>query len=423
MDRQAFRFARAALIVAVLAAAGGAAPASAAISGITGTTFNFTARDGFLANPDGSYIYFWGLADDGGTGEVQLPGPTLILSQGTMVTINLTNMLPEPVSLVFPGQEGPTQPVYDANGRLRSLAQEAAPSGGTRTYTFTAGAPGTYYYQSGTHLDKQIPLGLYGAIIVRPPIAGQAYADAATAYDREYLLLLADLDHRLSTAAESGLSFDSTDWIAGYWFINGRSATDTMSEDNVPWLPNQPYGAMVSMHPGETILLRVLNMGRDPHPFHTHGNHVLAVGRDGRLLSTGGAAGADLAEFHFTVPAGSGQTWDGLFTWSADNLGWDVYGHAPGDPMQVGEYAPDHGKAIPTQTPYLTSLQYGDLYSGSPLLGQTGPLPPDHPGLNQTGAFFYMWHSHRENEMTNLNDFPGGMMTMLAIEAPWVPIP
>ena len=32
----------------------------------------------------------------------------------------------------------------------------------------------------------------------------------------------------------------------------------------------------------------------------------------------------------------------------------------------------------------------------------------------------YMWHSHTEREMVNNDVFPGGMMTMLIIEAPGV---
>ena len=47
------------------------------------------------------------------------------------------------------------------------LTCEAAP-GGTVTYTFTASAPGTHAYYSGTQGDLQIEMGLYGAIIVLP---------------------------------------------------------------------------------------------------------------------------------------------------------------------------------------------------------------------------------------------------------------
>jgi len=48
----------------------------------------------------------------------------------------------------------------------------------------------------------------------------------------------------------------------------------------------------------------------------------------------------------------------------------------------------------------------------------TGVLPQGHPGLNTTGGYFHMWHSHNEKEITTDDIFPGGMMTMLIIE-PW----
>ncbi len=36
------------------------------------------------------------------------------------------------------------------------------------TYTFTAAEPGTYIYESGTDPAKQVQMGLYGALVVRP---------------------------------------------------------------------------------------------------------------------------------------------------------------------------------------------------------------------------------------------------------------
>ena len=411
----------------------GANPAHALIQGLTRTTYNFTAKDGYISNPDGTQLYVWGFADNdpgnpAGVGRLQYPGPTLIVAQGATITINLTNLLPEPVSLTFPGQEGVTTPVlFDINtdgiNDLRSLTREAAPSGGTASYTFVASQPGTYYYQSGTHVNKQLALGLFGVIIVRSATANQAYNHPDSLYNREYLLLLSEMDDLQSIAADNGLAYDTTSWEPGYWMINGRSASDTMADDFVPYLPYQPYGAMVRMHPGETILLRIVNLGRDPHPFHTHGNHVKIIARDGRLLKSPAGTGADLAESEFTVDIAPGQTIDGLFTWSAAGLGWDVYGHTASQALQIGEYGPDHGKPIPTGIPYFTALQYGEWFSGSPFLGSSGELPPANPRLNDTNAFVFMWHSHRESEMTNKNDFPGGMMTMLMIEAPWVPIP
>jgi hypothetical protein len=45
-------------------------------------------------------------------------------------------------------------------------------------------------------------------------------------------------------------------------------------------------------------------------------------------------------------------------------------------------------------------------------------LPQGHPGLNTTGGYYHMLHSHNEKEVTTDNIFPGGMMTMLVVE-PW----
>lgn len=441
-------------------------PALATIQGIQGTvapagvrTFNLTAKADYIASPDGTYLYIWGFADNdadgtGGTGQAQYPGPTLIVAMGDTVVVNLRNELPEAVSLTFPGLEGPTVPVYDGLGKLRSLSAEAAPLGGSHTYTFTAPAPGTYFYQSATHMDKQIPLGLIGAIIVRADRPGRAYNHRDAEFDREYLLLLTDMDDLQNFAADADPSppydyaFNSTEFIPGYWFINGRMAMDTLTAPFVPWLASQPYDAYVRMHPGETILLRFINLGRDPHPFHTHGNHVKVLAHDARLLGTAANSGANLADLEFTVPMGPGQTTDGTFTWRAENLGWDIYGHectcrhgsrdgqtcvtdpdcpgggdCRGPALETDEWAPDHCKPIPTRMPYFTSLSYGEWFSGTTYLGEAGPLPPDLTRENLTNAFLFMWHSHRENEMTNKNDFPGGMMTLLAIEAPWVPIP
>ena len=67
-------------------------------------------------------------------------------------------------------------------------------------------------------------------------------------------------------------------------------------------------------------------------------------------------------------------------------------------------------------------LTFGGFYSGSPYLGALGSLPPGEGGLNPDAGFSYMWHSHTERELVNNDVFPGGMMTMLIIEAPWVVI-
>src|SRR5262249_55857477 len=96
---------------------------------------------------------------------MQIPGPTLIVTEGDTVTVTLTNSLPTAAgntSILFPGFN-----VSTTGGVVGLLTQEAAP-GSTVTYSFTASSPGTRAYYSGTQADLQVEMGLYGAIIVLP---------------------------------------------------------------------------------------------------------------------------------------------------------------------------------------------------------------------------------------------------------------
>lgn len=390
----------------------------AMIDGITGSSFHFTARDGYISAGDGQSIYMWGYAD--GNGPMQYTGPTMIVNQGATITVKLSNSLPVATSIVFPGQTGVTA----RGGTPGLLAREAAP-GGSVTYSFVAKEPGTYSYHSGTRPELQVEMGLVGALIVRPsgfdPANPRAYYHPDSRYDDEVLYLLSELDpdiHRLVNFGKIAQVDNTTAWPV-YWFINGRTAPDTMSDVGVPWLPSQPYNCMPMTHPGQKLLFRFIGGGRDLHPLHTHGNHTLLIARDGRLLeSVPGVSGPDLAYYEFTVPVAPGATYDAIFEWTGAKLGWDIYGHAPGDPMEPNEYAPDHGKPFPVTLPDQKDLTFGPWYSGSQYLGSAGTLPPGEGGFNPTAGFLFMSHSHSEKEITNNNIFPGGMLTMLLVDKP-----
>ncbi len=85
-------------------------------------------------------------------------GPVLVVTEGDVVTVNLTNgLVGEDTSLVFQGQAM----VPDTTG--------VAP-GATRAYTFTASSPGTFLYEAGLAEGSvsQAARGLHGALVVRP---------------------------------------------------------------------------------------------------------------------------------------------------------------------------------------------------------------------------------------------------------------
>jgi FtsP/CotA-like multicopper oxidase with cupredoxin domain len=393
---------------------------------------NLTAGEGYILVADGASIYSWGYSKDGEA--MQLPGPTLIMKQNETLLVTLSNNLPAAagnVSIVFPGMN-----VSLVSGGVQGeLAQEAT-TGSTVTYSVTATEPGTYQYHSGTDPDLQVEMGLYGALIVRPLTAvtecatnaGAAYAHAGTCFDREYLFLLSQMDIDIHQAAELQAGGDypiilpTGAYHSEYWLLNGRAAPDTLAPPGRALLPHQPYNIIPIMHPGEKLLLRLVGAGREQHPFHTHGNHVRVLARDGRLIvnDSGSLAGPTL----FTIPSLPGGTVDAVFEWTGKDLGWDIYGHtSTTDALEPSEWAPDHGKPIPVDLPSLTSLAFGGFYSGSPFLGAVGALPPGEGGLNPNSGFTYMWHSHAERELVNNDVFPGGMLTMLIVEPRPAPAP
>jgi FtsP/CotA-like multicopper oxidase with cupredoxin domain len=391
----------AAALLGALALAGNGQAAARGVVCTNGTTFNLQTTTGHVVTPDGNSVYMWSYAPD--PGSFQAPGPTLCVTAGSTVTVHLKNNLLESASIVFPGQEDVTA-AGDADGLF---TKEAAANGGEATYSFVASRPGTYIYQSGTDVTKQVEMGLYGALIVRP--AGHpdwAYNDASTQFDpsREYLQLLHDLDPFLHAAVERGQPFRITTRRDRYFTINGRSFPDTIADNGVSWLASQPYGALVEITPStpgaKSGLIRYANAGLSNHPMHPHGNHLRVIARDGTLLR--GPAGQDTSYEDFTRTIGSGQTYDSLLRWT------NAESYSPANP-------------VPVALPSYRSLMFKDgrtWYSGSPYLGYKGTLPAGTTSNNQCGEYYFPLHSHALNEFTNFDEGFGGMATLLRVDPP-----
>jgi len=198
----------------------------------------------------------WGFSLAGGA--ATLPGPTLTVNQGDVVTVAFTNNLGEPVAVSFGGQ---------------ALAPDlvgAGKDGGTTTYTFTAGAPGTFLYEAGLRPGSahQAAMGLYGALVVRPLPATtppQAYADAFTAYEAEAVVVVSELDPALNGSA-SPATFDMRNYAPKFFLLNGQA---------------YPSTAGLTSAPGERLLLRYLNAGVQHHSMSLLGLNQTIVATDG----------------------------------------------------------------------------------------------------------------------------------------------
>jgi FtsP/CotA-like multicopper oxidase with cupredoxin domain len=379
----------------LLAAAFPVATAHAAAPGITGPTFNLVAQTSFLNQPDGSAVYSWGYGCNGAPSgfapaaiknatcpTMQIPGPTLIVTEGQTVTVTLTNNLPSSAgntSILFPGFQ-----VTSTGGVPGLLAQEATPTGSV-TYSFLASSPGTRAYYSGTQSDLQVEMGMYGAVIVLPAyvpsacksglhlantqvgvfhgesdfrLSQSAYDHDKTCYDREYLFQFSEMDPRIHNAALAqvtakagciagspgcSLEVPTEPYHPAYFMINGRSMPDDMDPNYGVEYPNQPYNGNPHVHPGEQLLLRIIGQGRWQHPFHEHANHVRILGRDGNLILSQSDPESLAGPALFTTTTTPGLAMDGIFYYTGRGLNWDMYAHHPGssDPNATLPCYPD----------------------------------------------------------------------------------
>lgn len=264
-------------------------PVAAAAPPAQAATINLCADESTVVMPDGEVINIWGFGEETGLGSciVQLPGPALRVAQGAAVTVNLTNLLDNaPTSIVFPGQTG----VTTIAGTAGLFTQEATANGGTVTYQFTATAPGTYLYESGTDIQVQLPMGLYGALIVDPSTAGQAYDDASTAYNVEEILVLSEIDPNLNNTPNP-YDFDLLEYNPTYWLLNGRAYgghagsnanPDVLDPDDAS---AQPYSSAISATPGQRLLVRYINAGGTHDTMSLLGLYQRVIAKDADELT------------------------------------------------------------------------------------------------------------------------------------------
>lgn len=275
----------------------------------------FWSKTGTAAFPDGTTVPFWGFTQYP-EGEPQLPGPTIEARAGDNIQLILHNTLPEAVSIVFPGQEFTPEPVKDEKGVFVSFNRYAPPNGGTAAYSFRAERPGTYLYESGTFPEKQVQMGLYGVMIIRPadyspltPSGKTAYGQGTgTEYSTERILVTAEIDSSLHSAIAGGLPLEMYQFSPDYFTLNGRAYPDTLGPQGVL---SQPYDAVVKTIIGKKTLIRCANAGFLSHSLHITEGYFKVVGSDGRALKT---HSLDATYDATTINIAPGQTYDLVYT-------------------------------------------------------------------------------------------------------------
>jgi FtsP/CotA-like multicopper oxidase with cupredoxin domain len=261
-------------------------------------------------------------------GQAQLPAPPIIVEEGQSLYLTLTNIgfsahpdLDDSRTIHWSGFPN-ALPLFDDSDEDPA----AGSVGRDFTYYFDAPEAGTYMWHCHFSPAERFQMGMVGPLIVRPAQDGYdglrdkftgkyAYndGDGSTRYDREFILLLSELDAQPYEMLPK-VQDEWSEFRPDHWLLNGRAFPHTIAPDADPdlELPSQPVDSIIEANSGEQVLLRLLNLGNQQHTFQIPGIPLRVVGKDARLLR--GYDGADLTYWTNTLTIEPGETYDVIFT-------------------------------------------------------------------------------------------------------------
>ncbi len=268
------------------------------------------AKQGTLSFPAGLSLPFWGFSLSK-HGEPQLPGPEIRARVGDTINITLHNYLNEYVSLAFPGQE------YDPKSNKGGVSDITAPFG-WNFYSLTATRPGIFLYESSINSGIQVPMGLYGTILVHPKEVSKpnsrdyltAYGyNTGTYFDWQKVLVFGEIDSRLNTEIAAGNSFNMLDYNPDYWIINGRAYPHTLLPSDADNFVSQPVSSKIEVASGQQVLIRCINAGLENHTFRLANITARVVAVDSWPLKRPDGS-LDATFLKNTITIASGESYD-----------------------------------------------------------------------------------------------------------------
>ena len=218
-----------------------------------------------------------------------VPGPTIQVTEGDRVRLNVVNKLPEPFSMHWHGLEIPVE----MDG-MPGISQDAIAPGGMFVYEFTLKQNGTFFYHS--HMAMQEMMGLIGLFIIHPKVAHTPRVD------RDFGIVMQEWALLPNNTIPNSLAMEFN-WLT----FNGKSG---------------PATTPLIVKLGERVRIRLVNLGMDHHPIHMHGHQFYVTGTEGGRIRTTAVEPAN------TVLVGVAQARDVEFV--ADNPGdWHFHCHLP----------------------------------------------------------------------------------------------
>lgn len=307
------------------------------------------------------------------------------------------------------------------------------------TYYFKPEDPGSYFYHCHQEAAEHVQMGMYGALIVYPAaedvsrfirskgLTNRNFANANfnSFFNKEYVILLSDIDSTWHDAVQHQTDFNPVDFKPDWWLVNGRAFPDTLLPAGVPvgggaYEIPEGYDSYVHVKNEQRFLLRLINMGYQPVPWHTHGWHGRIVNKDARARLRGDEV--------FTQLVGSGESYDLLFIAEDKRPIYSDYifcgkGGFTSLMTQVAD-ATERSKELGTFMP-----GFGDsntLWSNIPKEGGTTlcPFPGNFEFHNYGTADnlffpqFYFAHNHDDYKVTNNGVYPGGQLIFIQTDLP-----
>ncbi len=226
----------------------------------------FYVTDGTITQIDGTAVYFRGYSSDAAS--LNVPGEPMIVMQGDTVEITLINTLSTAHNFVIDG--------------MADSGTVAA--GQSKTFSFTAGDPGTYMFYDNMNSNYNQLLGLHGAFAVMPVNStNELYAGSRT-FVKQQFWLFHDIDPTWNDRLSQGLT-PNTAYVPRYFTVNGLSGRPPGAPGSKDPAVDSMIAPGIALHGsiGDRTLVRILNAGKADQSVHVHGNHMEWLSENGKI--------------------------------------------------------------------------------------------------------------------------------------------
>ena len=216
---------------------------------------------------DSSTTNFMGFGryNTGAPPQITFPGPVLRYSTGDSVAIHFRNDDIDKHTIHLHGLD-----VNQANDGV-PFTSFAIAAGDSFIYNFVPNFPGVYLYHCHVATVFHLPMGMYGLIVIDYP--GNILYNGGPGFNKEYDYLSSDMYRFWNDNPSSpGLFYE---YAPDYFFINGLSNLQLFADT----------GQIISANPGDSILLRLANIGYTMVEYSfPSGSNATVYMSDGRVL-------------------------------------------------------------------------------------------------------------------------------------------